>query len=174
MAGSQRSAAGCHHATAVPAISECLWRRNRTMMKSLAHRPQSPRFQSACGGRWRRVGQLLQRNRSPRDFRVLVADDKKRMPAFRCFTAVPAISECLWRRNAEMGRLANHQPQSPRFQSACGGNMESKAPTDDSNRSPRDFRVLVAAFARRKASAPDLTAVPAISECLWRRTWPWQ
>ncbi len=37
-------------------------------------------------------------------------------------TAVPAISECLWRDFFSTDFSAAPLPQSPRFQSACGGN----------------------------------------------------
>ncbi len=59
--------------------------------------PQSPRFQSACGGVRNAGGFFLEPDRSPRDFRVLVAD--------------------VYLPNSPEGA----RPQSPRFQSACGG-----------------------------------------------------
>ncbi len=111
-----------------------------------SHSPQSPRFQSACGGGFAAGEKPDFRDRSPRDFRVLVAGERhpRRSPVRH--TAVPAISECLWRSNAPPSTLS---------------------PAD---RSPRDFRVLVAARERALAVCKELTAVPAISECLWRST----
>ncbi len=154
-------------ATAVPAISECLWRRldgsaphgvkyrsprdfrvlvavRRGVVSDCAFEPQSPRFQSACGGQtlrelvqvagtavpaiseclWRmilRIEDTCSMDRSPRDFRVLVAAARAGGAGVRCVTAVPAISECLWRPTQSTPRPSFKIPQSPRFQSACGG-----------------------------------------------------
>ncbi len=130
--------------TAVPAISECLWRASQNLI----------------------VGGMV--DRSPRDFRVLVAGGRGG--------------------NANTG----NPPQSPRFQSACGGSSRKNTWAPHPNRSPRDFRVLVAAPVCQHSRITDLnrsprdfrvlvadiptlrqtmnlfTAVPAISECLWR------
>ncbi len=229
----------CSH-TAVPAISECLWRQLPHQKRRLhPHRsprdfrvlvaaprmsphsasskpPQSPRFQSACGGQRirnrprHRLGPQSPRfqsacgghrkecsgpggeDRSPRDFRVLVAAATESNPPPSFQTAVPAISECLWRRKilfchpwvystavpAISECLWRHvslrfipgmaSPQSPRFQSACGGVPVSPLTSSTAYRSPRDFRVLVAVLCGLLQSTHQSTAVPAISECLWR------
>ncbi len=133
--------------TAVPAISECLWRRLEHLPPQHPTRPQSPRFQSACGGNHALASSPFSGHRSPRDFRVLVADA-----------------------GAEDASGLD-SPQSPRFQSACGGEGEETQIFVTHDRSPRDFRVLVAVPASHAFIVARATAVPAISECLWRDLW---
>ncbi len=130
--------------TAVPAISECLWRAEILIELRDAARTAVPAISECL---WRGKGATEDEaltDRSPRDFRVLVADGLA--------DALKAVEE----------------PQSPRFQSACGGAKSPEPSSKSPNRSPRDFRVLVAGRTPFRPACLPRTAVPAISECLWR------
>ncbi len=130
-------------------------------------------------------------HRSPRDFRVLVAASRRFRSPWRKVTAVPAISECLWRpwlaatfqpqehRSPRDFRVlvaaevalesnAGRKPQSPRFQSACGGGRAWLPTRQRDTAVPAISECLWRVKTAAAAAVPIRTAVPAISECLWR------